>query len=153
MILVIVPRTGNTAVGPIQTIIPNMLFMAFSYLAARARLEYYLRMVTCVVRPEQLDELTRVLSRENVVVGMTVTNVRGFGRQGGYLNPGATLDRKIQFQLKLKLEILVRRKEVDRLVDTIVRTLRTGVGDGKIVVYDAAMAMRVRTGEKGRDAL
>ena len=124
-------------------------------MAAQAREEYCLRMVTCVIRPDQLDEVTSVLNRGDLIVGMTVANVRGFGRQSGHLDSEASdPDPKIQFQPKVKLEILVRRKDVDPVVDAIVKTVRTGrIGDGKIVVYDAAHAMRVRTGEKGRDAL
>jgi nitrogen regulatory protein P-II 2 len=130
-----------------------MIFFAFTYAAAKARQEYYLRMVTCLIRPEQLDALTAELNRGDLMVGMTVSDVRGFGRQSGRLTPQEP-DDQIQFQPKLKLEILVRRKDVDELEEAIVKTLRTGrIGDGKIVVYDAACVMRVRTGEKGRDAL
>jgi nitrogen regulatory protein PII len=132
-----------------------MIFLAFGLFAAKAREEYYLRMVTCMIRPEQLNELTAKLDQDDLMVGMTVSDVRGFGRQSGrqYTDP-LFPDDKLQFQPKLKLEILVRRRDVDRLVETIVNTVRTGrIGDGKIVVYDAACVMRVRTGEKGRDAL
>jgi nitrogen regulatory protein P-II 1 len=132
-----------------------MLFMAFGFLAAQARQEYYLRMVTCVIRPEQLNELTAELDRGDLMVGMTVSDVRGFGRQNGQVDPAElSLECDFQYHPKLKLEILVRRKDVDHLVETIVKSVRTGrIGDGKIVVYDAACVMRVRTGEKGRDAL
>ena len=88
-------------------------------------------------------------------MGMTVMDVRGFGRQkGGAATNGHVEDEAIKFLPKLKLEILVRDWDMDRAMDVIADTLRTGnIGDGKIVVYEAASAMRVRTGEKGVYAL
>jgi nitrogen regulatory protein P-II 1 len=88
------------------------------------------------------------------MMGMTVSDVRGFGRQRGEISANGKEVEEIKFLPKLKLEILVRDWDVDRAMDVIADTLRTGnIGDGKIVVYEAASAMRVRTGEKGVYAL
>ena len=87
-------------------------------------------------------------------MGMTVMDVRGFGRQKGAAETNGHVDEAIKFLPKLKLEILVRDWDMERAMDVIADTLRTGnIGDGKIVVYEAASAMRVRTGEKGVYAL
>jgi nitrogen regulatory protein P-II 1 len=111
-------------------------------------------MVTCVIRPEQLGEVTTALKRDDLVVGMTVMDVRGFGRQTGSVDELVEKDDTIRFLPKLKLEILVRDWDVLRTMNTIADSLRTGsIGDGKIVVFEAASAMRVRTGEKGVYAL
>jgi amino acid transporter len=119
-----------------------------------ARRHYSLKMVTCVIRPEQLGEVTTALKRDDLVVGMTVMDVRGFGRQTGSVDELVEKDDTIRFLPKLKLEILVRDWDVLRTMNTIADSLRTGsIGDGKIVVFEAASAMRVRTGEKGVYAL
>jgi len=115
---------------------------------------YKVKMITCVIRPEQLGEVTSALKLQDLMMGMTVMDVRGFGRQKGEANGGSASDKEVKFLAKLKLEILVRDWDVDRAMDVIADTLRTGnIGDGKIVVYEAASAMRVRTGEKGVYAL
>ncbi|MFA5975115.1 MAG: amino acid permease [Elusimicrobiota bacterium] len=119
---------------------------------------YSIRMVTCVIRPEQLGEVTSALKRENLVMGMTIMDVRGFGRQRGDTaeeeNGNEPPDETIRFLPKLKLEVLVRNWDVQRTMDVIADSLRTGsIGDGKIFVFEAASAMRVRTGEKGVYAL
>ncbi len=114
---------------------------------------YSVKMITCVIRPEQLNEVAGALKVQELMMGMTVMDVRGFGRQRGETN-GSKDEEAIKFLPKLKLEILVRDWDVDRAMDVIADTLRTGnIGDGKIVVYEAASAMRVRTGERGVYAL
>ena len=116
---------------------------------------YSVKMISCVIRPEQLNEVAAALKAQELMMGMTVTDVRGFGRQRGETNAsGNGAEEAVKFLPKLKLEILVRDWDVDRAMDIIADTLRTGnIGDGKIVVYEAASAMRVRTGEKGVYAL
>jgi len=114
---------------------------------------YSVKMVTCVIRPEQLNEVATALKGHDLMMGMTVIDVRGFGRQRGETNGGKE-EEAVKFLPKLKLEILVRDWDVNRAMDVIADTLRTGnIGDGKIVVYEAASAMRVRTGERGVYAL
>ena len=117
---------------------------------------YRVKMITCVIRPEQLAEVTQALREQDLMMGMTVIDVRGFGRQKGDLgtNGKSTSIEEIKFLPKLKLEVLVRDWDTERAMDVIADTLRTGnIGDGKIVVYEAASAMRVRTGETGVYAL
>jgi len=116
---------------------------------------YKIRMVTCVIRPEQLADIASALKRENLIVGMTVMDVRGFGRQKGDADAESTDEEQlIRFLPKLKVEILVKDWDVNRTMNVIADSLRTGnIGDGKIIVYDASSAMRVRTGEKGVYAL
>jgi APA family basic amino acid/polyamine antiporter len=111
---------------------------------------YRVRMLTCIIRPEQLSDVTAALKRENLMMGMTVIDVRGFGRQRGDKGTNGLNEEEVRFLPKLKLEILVRDWDVEHTMDTIADTLRTGnIGDGKIVVFDASSTMRVRTGEKG----
>jgi APA family basic amino acid/polyamine antiporter len=111
---------------------------------------YRVRMLTCVIRPEQLNDVTAALKRENLMMGMTVIDVRGFGRQRGDKGTNGMKEEEVRFLPKLKLEILVRDWDVEHTMDTIADTLRTGnIGDGKIVVFDATSTMRIRTGEKG----
>jgi len=115
---------------------------------------YSVKMIACVIRPEQLNEVAQALKDQELMMGMTVSDVRGFGRQRGDLEANGKVKEDIKFLPKLKLEILVRDWDVDRAMDIIADTLRTGnIGDGKIVVYEAASAMRVRTGERGVYAL
>ena len=120
---------------------------------ARARSLYRLQVVACVIRPEQLDDVTSALRKAHLMMGMTVFNVRGFGRQrGGQEKTSGTA--AIRFLPKLKLEVMVRRKDVSRLLKVLVAALHTGeIGDGKVVIFDAVHAMRIRTGERGIDAL
>lgn len=115
---------------------------------------YKIRMVTCVIRPEQLGDIASALKRENLIVGMTVMDVRGFGRQRAETNGSEPDEEVIRFLPKLKVEILVKDWDVIRTMDVIADSLRTGnIGDGKIIVYDPSSAMRIRTGEKGVFAL
>jgi len=115
---------------------------------------YKVKMITCVIRPEQLNEVAAALRTQELMMGMTVMDVRGFGRQRGDKDANGDVASEIKFLPKLKLEILVRDWDMERAMDVIADTLRTGnIGDGKIVVYEAASAMRVRTGEKGVYAL
>jgi len=115
---------------------------------------YKVKMITCVIRPEQLNEVAQALKLQELMMGMTVMDVRGFGRQKGSAATNGHVEEEVKFLPKLKLEILVRDWDMERAMDVIADTLRTGnIGDGKIVVYEAASAMRVRTGERGVYAL
>jgi len=115
---------------------------------------YRVKMIACVIRPEQLNVVANALKEGELMMGMTVSDVRGFGRQRGESETNGKVVEEIKFLPKLKLEILVRDWDVERAMDIIADTLRTGnIGDGKIVVYEAASAMRVRTGERGVYAL
>jgi nitrogen regulatory protein PII len=132
-----------------------IFLFASGFFLKKVREAYAVKMVTCMIRPEQLNEVTCALAEKNLIMGMTVTEVRGFGRQRGDRDKNAQRDdQTIRYLPKLKLEILVPFKQAEQLIEAIVQVLRTGeIGDGKIVVYEAAHLMRVRTGEKGQYAL
>jgi len=112
---------------------------------------YRLKMVSCVLRPEQLILVTQALKEDDLINGMTVTKVQGFGRQKGSLDSGAgTADDSIAFMSKIRVDLVVKDWDARRVMDIIGEAVRTGnIGDGKIFVFDAQDAMRIRTGEKG----
>jgi APA family basic amino acid/polyamine antiporter len=115
---------------------------------------YRVRVVTCVIRPEQLGSVAAALKHEDLAVGMTVTDVRGFGRQRGEAEDESLHEDTIRFLPKVKVEILVRDWDINRTMDVIADAVRTGgIGDGKIFVLEASSAMRIRTGEVGVYAL
>ncbi len=127
-------------------------FIVLYALLVRVRRKYRTRMITCVIRPEQLNDVTSALTDAHLMTGMTITDVRGFGRQRGDKEPSA--NETIRFLPKLKIETLVREIDLEKTVKVMSDTLRTGqIGDGKIVVFKTASTMRVRTGEKGHSAL
>jgi len=110
---------------------------------------YRVRLVTCLIRPEQLGDVVSALRRENLVMGMTVMDVRGFGRQRGEKDE-VVGQETIRFLPKTKLEVIVKDWDVERTMTVISESARTGsIGDGKILVLEASAAMRIRTGEKG----
>jgi amino acid transporter len=110
---------------------------------------YGTKMVSAIIRPESLDILVAELTKENLIQGMTITEVKGFGRQRGYVKD-AKGKEKIKFLDKLRVEILVNDWDVAHVMDVMKSILNTGkVGDGKIFVFDAEDVMRVRTGETG----
>ena len=112
-----------------------------------------LHLVTAIIKPYKLDDVKSAL-RDAGVLGMTVTEVKGFGRQGGKTETYRGAEYTIDFLPKVKLEIVCDSAESDKVVDTIAASASTGkIGDGKIWVVDVASITRIRTGEKGSDAL
>ena len=112
-----------------------------------------LKMVSAMVRPEALSILVELLKEEEMVQGMTVTKVKGFGKQKGQTGNGPQTS-KISFVPKVRVDIVVREWDVPHIMAVIRDASNTGqVGDGKIFVLDATEAMRVRTGEKGTGAV
>ena len=112
-----------------------------------------MKQISCVIRPEKLDAVTDALGKEHVV-GMTVTDVRGFGRQKGKVEHYRGEEYTIKFISKVKMEIVLQDQDVEKVMDAIAKAARTGnVGDGKIFVTDVTNALRIRTGEKGTSAL
>lgn len=111
-----------------------------------------MKLITAIVRPEKLDELIRVLI-DSRVHGLTVTEVRGFGRQFGQLASG-TGPSRVALLPKIRLDIIALDDEVETLVEAIAKHARTEtIGDGKIWVTPVDGALRVRTGERDRAAL
>lgn len=112
-----------------------------------------MKIVEAIVKPFKLDEVKDALL-EMGVQGMTVTEVKGFGRQKGHKETYRGQEYTIEFVPKVKIEVAVQDSQVQRVLDTITRTAKTGsIGDGKIFVRDLDMAVRIRTGETGDTAL
>ena len=112
-----------------------------------------MKMVVAVIKPYKLDEVREVLAQKNVA-GMTVTEVKGFGRQKGHTQMYRGSEYAIDFLPKVKLETAVADGQVDEIVDAIAETANTDqIGDGKIFVYGLDQVVRIRTGESGNDAL
>jgi nitrogen regulatory protein P-II 1 len=112
-----------------------------------------MKVITAVVKPFKLDEVKDAL-KDVGVQGMTVTESRGFGRQRGHTEVYRGAEYQIDFVPKLRIEILVDDALVDRVVETIIASARTGtIGDGKIWVTPVESVQRIRTGEQGAEAI
>ena len=112
-----------------------------------------MKLVIAVIKPFKLDEVREALSAIGVQ-GITATEVKGFGRQKGHTELYRGAEYVVDFLPKIKLEIAVSDGFVDNTIDTILKTASTGkTGDGKIFVLELQEAIRVRTGEKGEEAL
>ena len=112
-----------------------------------------MKKVEAIVRHYKLEDIKNALN-EAGIQGMTATEVRGFGRQRGHKETYRGAEYTVDFLPKVKLEIVVSDDEVQRAVDTIVNTARTGqIGDGKIFVTSLAEVIRIRTGETGQAAI
>lgn len=112
-----------------------------------------MKKIEAIIKPFKLDELKDKLN-EIGIKGMTVTEVKGFGRQKGHTELYRGAEYVVDFLPKIKLEIVVPDKLVESVVDTIAKTAYTGrIGDGKIFVYALEEAVRIRTGERGEDAV
>jgi nitrogen regulatory protein PII len=117
-----------------------------------------MKLITAMIRPEKLDELIGVIM-DNRGRGLTVTEVRGFGQQfgdlaGGTVHTGMRANRKAALLPKIRLDILVLDDDAEAMMEAIAKHSRTEmIGDGKIWVTAVDGAMRVRTGERGRDAV
>jgi nitrogen regulatory protein P-II 1 len=111
------------------------------------------QLVTAIIKPYALDAVKDALKGAGVT-GLTVSEVRGFGRQSGHTETYRGTEYTIEFVPKVKLEVLVDEMDADKLVDTIAAAARTGkIGDGKIWITDVGRAVRIRTGEEGPDAI
>ena len=112
-----------------------------------------MKLITCVIRPDKLDAVKDALDKKHIV-GMTVTDVRGFGRQKGQVEHYRGEEYTIRFIPKVRLDIVVQRDDARTVVDTVRQAAKSGnIGDGKIFVLDVENVIRVRTGEEGSSAL
>ncbi|MDR1611632.1 MAG: P-II family nitrogen regulator [Planctomycetota bacterium] len=112
-----------------------------------------MRKLEIIVRPERRDSVKRALV-EHGVRGMTLTDIRGFGRQGGYKEIYRGKEVLVEFVEKLKVETIVEDDRVDAVIEAIRQVTATGMmGDGKIFIYPVDDVVRIRTGEKGSAAL
>ncbi|SCM57372.1 Nitrogen regulatory protein P-II 2 [Methanothermobacter wolfeii] len=109
--------------------------------------------IVAIIRPEKLEEVKNALE-EAGCHGMTVTEVRGRGRQLGVTESYRGRDYRIDLLPKTKIEIVVNDEEVDRMIETIVKNAQTGdIGDGKIFISSVEDVVRIRTGESGKKAV
>ena len=112
-----------------------------------------MKLVTAIVKPFKLDDIQDALKSAGVV-GMTVSEVRGFGRQGGHTETYRGAEYKIDFVPKVKIDVVTEDDLVDAIVEAITGAASTGkIGDGKIWVTGVDDLVRIRTGERGADAV
>jgi len=112
-----------------------------------------MKKIECIIRPEKLEEVKDALNQLGIK-GMTVSQVMGCGLQKGKTEYYRGVAININLLPKIKLELIVKDSEVDRIVDTIIKAARSGnIGDGKIFIYNVEDAVRIRTGEKGESAI
>ncbi len=112
-----------------------------------------MKLVVAIIKPFKLDDVRSALS-EVGVSGMTITEVKGFGRQKGHSELYRGAEYVVDFLPKVKIEIAIDSSILDQVVETITATASTGkVGDGKVFVYDISQVVRIRTGETGIHAI
>jgi nitrogen regulatory protein PII len=112
-----------------------------------------MKMVMAIIKPFKLDDVREALA-ETGIAGITVTEVKGFGRQKGHTELYRGAEYVVDFLPKVKLEVAATDEQVERVVEAIVKAAGTGkIGDGKVFVYDLERVVRIRTGELDADAL
>ena len=112
-----------------------------------------MKLIVSVIKPFKLDEVREALA-EVGVTGLTVTEVKGFGRQRGHTELYRGAEYVVDFLPKVKIEVVVADDQVDQAVDAVVKAARTGkIGDGKIFVMEVGQVVRIRTGEEGEAAV
>lgn len=112
-----------------------------------------MKLVTAIIKPFKLDDVRAALT-DISINGMTITEVKGYGRQKGHTEQYRGAEYVVEFLPKVKIEIVVSDDKADDVVDTIVKNARTGkIGDGKVFVSSVEGAVRIRTGEEGEASL
>src|SRR3990170_4820771 len=112
-----------------------------------------IKLVTAIIKPQMLDSVKNGLQGLGVL-GLTVTEVKGFGRQGGHTETYRGAEYTIDFVPKIRVEVVVDSGDVERVVEVIAKAAQTGkIGDGKIWVTEVSRLLRIRTGEEGVDAV
>ena len=112
-----------------------------------------MKLVTAIIKPFTLDDVKSSLEQLGVL-GMTVSEVQGYGRQKGHTEVYRGAEYSVDFVPKIKIEVVVDDNQVDKVLDAVVEAARTGkIGDGKVWVTPVDTVVRVRTGERGSDAL
>jgi nitrogen regulatory protein P-II 1 len=112
-----------------------------------------MKLITAIVKPFTLDDIKTGLEQVGIV-GMTVSEVQGYGRQKGHTEVYRGAEYAVEFVPKVRVEVLVEDFDTDKALDSIVRSARTGkIGDGKVWVSPVETVVRVRTGERGADAI
>ena len=112
-----------------------------------------MKLVTAIIKPFKLDDVREALS-EIGIQGMTVTEIKGFGRQKGHTELYRGAEYVVDFLPKIKLEVAVADDQTDKVIEAISKAANTGkIGDGKIFIFSLEQVVRIRTGETGNDAL
>ncbi|HMN23813.1 MAG: P-II family nitrogen regulator [Ignavibacteriaceae bacterium] len=112
-----------------------------------------MKKIEAIIRPFKLDDVKEALVEEGIK-GLTISEVRGYGRQKGHTETYRGSEYQIEFIPKIKIEIVVDDNLLEKVIDAILRTAKTGqVGDGKIFIYDVQDVIRIRTEESGSQAL
>ena len=112
-----------------------------------------MKKIEAIIKPFKLDEVKEALNSLGIK-GMTVTEVKGFGRQKGHTEIYRGAEYVVDFIPKVKMDVIVQDEQVDQVIDTILKVARTGkIGDGKIFVLPVERVIRVRTGETGPEAI
>ncbi len=112
-----------------------------------------MKKIEVIIKPFKLDDLKDALNELNIH-GMTISEVKGFGRQKGHTEIYRGAEYTVDFIPKVKVEIVIAEDMVDKVIDSIISSTRTGkIGDGKIFVLPVESVCRIRTGEKGREAI
>ena len=112
-----------------------------------------MKKIEAIIKPFKLDDVREALT-EIGITGMTVTEVKGFGRQKGHTEVYRGAEYAVDFLPKIKMELVLRDDQVDQAVDVIIETARSGkIGDGKIFIFPVEEAIRIRTGERSDSAV
>jgi len=112
-----------------------------------------MKQIEAIIKPFKLDEVKEALTKVGIQ-GMTIAEVKGFGRQKGHTELYRGAEYSVDFLPKVKIQILVPDEKATQVVDTVLKTARTGkIGDGKIFIIPVEEVVRIRTGEKGADAI
>ncbi len=113
-----------------------------------------MKKIEAIIKPHRLDEIKTGLVNAGLLNGMTVTEVRGFGRQKGYVEVYRGREYEVRFLPKVKIDIVVKDEDVDKVIEIIISKARTGeLGDGKIFVYPVDRTIRISSRQQGEDAL
>src|ERR1700761_1614590 len=131
----------------------SRLSAAVRFMSIRLKKEKEMKLITAIVKPFTLEDIKASLEQVGIL-GMTVSEVQGYGRQKGHTEVYRGAEYSVDFVPKVRIEILVEDFDADKILDSIVRAARTGkIGDGKVWVSAVETVVRVRTGERGADAI
>lgn len=112
-----------------------------------------MKKIEAIIKPFKLDDVREALAEINIT-GMTVSEVKGFGRQKGHTELYRGAEYMVDFLPKVKIEVVVKKEDVERCVDAIIQTAQTGkIGDGKIFITPVERVIRIRTGEENAEAI
>lgn len=112
-----------------------------------------MRKIEAIIKPHKLDEVVSGLNAINIC-GMTITEVKGFGRQKGFKEVYRGIEYDVKFLPKVKIEVVVTKEMLDTVIDVIIKNAKTDeIGDGKIFIYDIKDVIRIRTEEHGESAI